>query len=563
MRLWTKLEEETSFELPEKVKDDFVPLAYINREETREVDIVGTDGNRRSIIVLRKEKEEYLETTRVHTHAEVEYVIPADIDMDGKLEYLVISKDGLGRYKVSAVADEKETFVTDSDVMPFIFSDTKLVPTLFVQKDRKTYFVSMNGSTEVEVKEPRESFGSLRENHSSAYIDVTGNGMADLVLDTERGGKRVVEVWRYTGGEFRKTPQDLVIPEEQSGPLVFGDFTGTGSIDIMYLKNDPFARIVVIPNSRLPYCTTSISANCLSKAQIMKEDVPFLGFDMQTKREYVVSSDDATAKFLLSTAQGPVFPGVLDIDRDTYPDLLLVFEKETLSSVETYSKVYKNTKGAGFEDTPNSKVVLPQGARFQGASFLGSGKGTSDVLISARDSQDASSSLFVSKNLSDFSGYHLSISSVHGRASKDSISPVLGTSYACRIIETGKVIMGFYPPQSGYAPMQSPVVTMGLGKTNVFIGSLHTQVPSVFYPTHVTEDKIVPNSELIMYVSNNRIKPALYLNTNEYWSVAIPIMVTLLFVFGMISVFFTFKEKRKASMSLIKRSRYNIHFDAL
>ncbi|KAH9387196.1 integrin alpha FG-GAP repeat containing protein 1 [Nematocida major] len=542
---WKTKEEFVEFEKASLVATDFIPLAYITDSEKRKVEIAGTNTMKHGIFVVSPEKGKYEVSDRIETSFQVDYLGAIDLLKDGRREYVVFTKTPSGFDINIASISGKSRFIGESECMPFLVSHEGLNPVLFTQNSGNTYFIDL-------VKEKTEAsstnFGILRENHSSGFVDVSGDGIPEIVLDTLQEEGRVIEVWKRDEKEEYALVNTVGIPVE-AGPFVFGDFTGSGSVDILFLSNDPPA-INVVPNRRLPYCTHSIRGNCLHKKNMMEETSPY-GYAENSTISYPVHS---VSEFILSNESGPVFPSVLDINSNTYPDVLAVAKEEDDDSPQP--RLFLNTNGDGF--VPESVFSEISGS-INRVSFYRQDKGVWNVLASCEE--NATSSLYMYPNVSDISGYYISIMTKMQRES--TVSPIVGACHACRITETGRVVVGFHPAQSGYASLQSPIVNLGLGSTNVFIGSLQSRVPCRSYSVGKTFDKIVPNSELLIEISGNKpIEHSLYLNTSAYWPVAIPIMLTILFVLGITSAYFSVKA-RKVSKHAVQRTRYNAPFGAL
>ncbi|KAI5192340.1 integrin alpha FG-GAP repeat containing protein 1 [Nematocida minor] len=585
---WKKSKEEfVEFQNYSAISSDFIPLGYITDNEKRKVEIVGTNHERRQIVVVAREKDEYTVRHRIDTPIVVDYIVSIDIiNREKKREYIAVSRiagaktenehkgvqqhvkiktknsqrEEKVQYSITKIDETGHTLSLGiSDSMPFLITHKDLDPALFVQKDGETFFLDIAENVKYSSKEP---FGVLRNNHSSGFVDVSGNGIADLVLDTVKNGKRTVEVWSTNNGEYTLTGS-LDMSDESSGPFVFGDFTGTGAMDILYLSNDQ-PSINIIPNMRPAYCTNgsqtstplftrdknSQSIPCLFKSDIMKASSQS-GYSAEDKITYNIED---ISEFKLYDSNGPVFPSVLDINSNTYPDIIVLAQKNNAPSFQP--SLFLNEGGTGFthEDAFDE---LP--GKVKMAAFYREDKGVWNVLASSL--VDSSSTLFIYRNTSDISGYYLSISTKIERE-KGSHVPAIGASYACRITETGRVIVGSYPAQSGYVTMQSPVTVLGLGRTNVFISSLHSRVPNEKYRMGIAQDKIVPNSELMMEVTNNHIRNSLYLNANAYWPIAIPVILTILFTLVIITAYFSMKTKRYTK-NKTKRTRYDVTFGAL
>ncbi|KAI5130764.1 integrin alpha FG-GAP repeat containing protein 1 [Nematocida parisii] len=546
MRLWKRRDELVEFADPVSIASDFRTLAYITDMDKRKVEIVGTNKSRDRIIVVSKKKDVYEIETIATTTETIDYIASVDIIKNGIREYLVYSK-GISGFNIFTVdARGRETPIGHSDSMPFLVSYEGLNPFLFTQLDGKTIFIDVIEGTSHSNKTP---FGILRNNHSSGFIDVSGDGVADLVLDTVKNGRRIIEIWQMN--ESKYTLECSFEIRGDTGPFVFGDFTGTGSVDILYLSNGGLPSINIIPNRRLPYCTDLIRNNCLKKDSIMKSTDVF-GYDSKDIIKYPVKD---IYEFSLYTEDGPVFPSVLDINSNTYPDILTVARNKRDGLLKPM--LFLNTNGSGFE---NEDVFEDCPGPAQSVSFYRQDKGIWTVLETKTINDQPS--LYIYRNNSDISGYYLSIAA--NIQTPSLTAPAVGASHACRIAETGRVIVGFYPPQTGYTTLQSPVIMMGLGTTNVFVGSFHSRIPSNDYlPGHI-QDKIVPNSELVVEATPDKqtLKTSLYLNTNAYWPLAIPIILSILFVLVIITAYFSLKT-RKGTKHNMRRTRYDVAFRAL
>ncbi|KAI5160788.1 integrin alpha FG-GAP repeat containing protein 1 [Nematocida ausubeli] len=545
MHLWKRKEELIEFADPVPIASNFLPLAYTTNIDKRRVEIVGTNQSRNRIIVISKEGDHYQIENTISTSVSVDYIASTDILKNEGREYLVFSKIEKGFRIFTVDSYGQATPIGSSDTMPFLVTHTGVNPFLFTQLDGKTHFLDI---LEKKTHPSTSLFGILRKNHSSGFVDISGNGVANLVLDTVKNGRRVLEVWDMDNGTY--TLEGSLEISGDSGPITFGDFTGTGSVDIMYLTNNTPA-INIIPNRRPPYCTNLVKNNCLNKHSIMyPADVH--GYSIEDKIVYPVPG---ISEFSLYNANGPVFPSIMDINSNTYPDILAVARPSSHDALQPM--LFLNTEGKGFE---NEDVFSENSSHVSNVSFYRENPGMWTVLETRVI--NGISSLYAYKNNSDISGYHLSISTTIKTPTLT--TSAVGASHACRITETGRVIVGFHPPQTGYAALQSPVITMGLGTTNVFVSSFHSRIPSPDYQTGYIQDKIVPNSVLVVEVSPERkkLQTSLHLNTNAYWPIAIPIILTILFILVVITAHFSLKARKYRKYST-RRTRYDVTFRAL
>ncbi|KAI5181401.1 integrin alpha FG-GAP repeat containing protein 1 [Nematocida sp. AWRm80] len=609
MWLFKRREESIQFEKRYLVKENFIPLAYSNESKNREVNIIGTDKNREAVIVIRKSRDQYDVIKRYSCSNRVDYIIPADINNDGITEYIVITnattdntpsskvysgespssimRDSArsynkhrthnrteNKYEISVIGPTgTEMYLGESDTMPFVLCDQSLKPMLFTQKGSQTLFLSVERDNQHNQKinwHPRkERFGRLSQMHSSSFVDTNGNGIADIVLDTTETENnesiRRLQIWRTDlSKDMYHLVNELTIPKG-CGPCVFGDFSGSGSTDILFFSNTPEPTAYIFLNNRPRYCTRTLKTNCLNWNRILENSL--IGKEDHSSDNMKIIPLSSIpgleeGEVLLYNRLGPIFPIVVDINNNTFPDVLVLFREKDSNAIKPL--VLGNQEGTGFTRLECTFEDLQNGIESEIVSFslINSERGLSDLLLCTNHNNHPI--LSVSKNVSDLSGYYLSLSTIITEYNKNSLSPAIGTTYACRITEIGRVLIGFYPPQSGFTPLQSPITIVGLGKTNVFVGSVHARTPSWSYTKLTTMDKVVPNSDLLMYVKNHQITNSLYLNNDTYWPITIPVVLTLLCVFGIASIYFTVKEKKRAIKAIVaRRSRYNLNFDAL
>jgi hypothetical protein len=569
MRFWPKGSGllESVYRSEEKLADDFTLLAYSNSSGRREMDLVGTNSARDTIIVLSRDGgREYLEIDRFHVEGQVYTLIPHDFDSDGKVEYLVMSKDGEEGYRCVLYGGKERAGMSlgRSDSMPFIFTYFgDLTPSVFVQKSGETKIFSYTGRGFTSVR-PLEQFRPLSKYHSSGFVDISGDGIADLVLVTAQEGREYMEWWRNTDGGFKEEGR-MVLPSG-AGPLIFADFSGSGAVDIAFLsEEDEETYLNVLYNTRKPFCSKEITKNCLKERMIMTHTGDH-GFTTERGhfRKFSIGEMAGGMKAVMATElyageHIPLFPNVSDFNGDSYPDILLLLT----DGKKTVPAILVNEGGQGFSRSKDLREVDLTSPI--SASFFDSGScGKPDLVVNVREG--GTNSLRVFRNSGSSSNYHLTLTTTHPKMGRHSYSgTVLGSMYAYSIVEDKRIRMGMHPPQSGFSPLQSPVVTIGLGNTNVFVTSVYVGIPSIGGPypsTSVFSGKVVPNSDLVMQPAPGKINMSLYLNLDEYSTLTIPIFGAVLLINILIVFYFTMQEKRQDRRDR-KKNRFRVDFDAL
>lgn len=564
-----------SFERGADIVDDFLLLGYTNARGQREMDLVGTDGKRSSLVILsRRQKDSSYEVSeRIPVRETVLSVIPYDFDLDGHMDYLVVSEHSGGYYSAlykggpSPLRIEMGT----CDTMPFILSYYgDLKPTLFVQEGGATQIVSLVGGRFVR-SPAKEPFGMLAKGHSSGFVDIDGDGIADLVLIVADGGRDYIETWVNGRGGFAPSPRTEL--PEGAGPVAFADFSGTGSVDIAFISNEPGGSYLnILYNQRPPFCSPRYPKNCLGSGMIMVAGGEF-GFTTDKGKEFyrrfridelfqgcrgVTAMHGAGA----AGARLPSFLGVSDFNCDSYPDLLLL--TEDLATGEVTPRILLNREGRDFVPSEDG-ADLPGTRNCLTASFFDSkNKGKPDVMVNVVEGGAPVLKLF--RNKADGSAYHITVTTIQPEMARNVYTgTVLGSTYFYNIAEQKRIRLGMQPPQSGFSPLQSPIVTIGLGNTNVFISSVHTGIPRTRgeYPSKgVFSGKVVPNSDLVMQPKGNKITTNLYLNFDSYGASAIPTLLLFLFMNILVVIYFTVQE-RKQDRRDRKKNRLRVNFDAL
>lgn len=620
-----KGKEDVLFDAPVSSIQDFIPMAVANVTGKRALEIVGTDAGRTKLRVFSEEDLEYFLVLEIDLPYEGEDVAVVDFDRDGMSEFLVLHRDSdhngymVGVYSMSGECK----ILQESQSVPFLFATDNLDPALLIQDAEKRTFQITAGSKKELIPASSEDFGQLHPGHSSGFVDINGDGIADMLLDTWENGNRVLEVWINSLGKY--ILRDRISLPDMAGPLVFGDFLGNGGVDVLFFTNSAAGiTATVISNEDIIHGIPD------GMTQNKPEKTSYGNGDTVSTRNIPSSSTRISFpeledfNMVLYKNGMPVIPSMADLNNDSYPDLLVILEHKTSKktsaqvlltdgkgSIRVAGEMLTNDSVPGLENEGEIEHAFYFDPQSSGSPHVvlftasSTSAPNSESWSTSRDSPAASSGaksplnfnlnpkpngnidmlpaviqksstisqpidgacVHLLKTLCDYPGHHLSLATILGNRNGDDenyAQGVIGTVYRCRIVETERSIVGFYPPQSFYS-LQPPICTIGLGQANVFISSLFIGPPSQDFSSITIRDKIVPNSDLTMVVDpeSGSIRPYLYLNKTTYWSFSIPIFLSLLLFFGLISGYFTLKERRRTTKHVKRRNRYSFDYGVL
>eukprot|EP00842_Homolaphlyctis_polyrhiza_P005034 jgi/Hompol1/5531/HPOL_004510-RA len=552
-------------------------------------------------------------------------VIASDFDYDGRLDFVLFGQTdpsdrrnydihfelfvGNGNDHAAAVetsksiAHQSQPFVADftGNMRASLIGHHKSNPT---QLSVWT-FDSLKSAFQIE---PFLSLNSLSGNqaanqtcrlahpHSSAFVDLNGDCLADIFLDCDNGNDgRGYQIWTNTKDRgFQLALQQTFPPG--TGQISFADMDADGAIDMVFAAcpSESDCTINIAYNIQMGVCSGSESGSCRDPRNLCVEDEDFY-FTFSPKSpsfssmpissmwpNEMVLSKDMTFKGTL-----PIPLRIGDYNNDGYPDLLIVTQtrgdprKTSLRLLKSVA-CDKSCK-AGAADLGRRTLSSVTGATTAlavaqpkiviSAFFMDLDEdGTLDFMLSVREGDGSVRTQAFINNYFNDAFFLKAIGPVPFPDPKPYGVNYVGTTLKYTVLDpTGKrrATQAAQMPQSAYMALDTPYTLLGLGRTNNYIEDLFVGVARRT-PRHVAAyHSVIPNSQLVIVpyerdagAGPDRWKLELYMNPGSSASALLLVLTGSLVLLGSIVWILDWAEKREDEIER-KRVLHAINFDAL
>ncbi|KAJ1954052.1 hypothetical protein GGI12_005878, partial [Dipsacomyces acuminosporus] len=299
-------------------------------------------------------------------------VITGDFNMDGSLDILVqgLAKDSKEVKQLLYLGDGskgfslKETLDSSADALPFAFdyngdSNVDLLGASWKDKDNsstpsiwvwKNSAMSSKGNSSVFSLQPFESpsiasktktMCKLAAPHSSAFVDLDGDCLADLFIVCEGGEE--YQIWTNSPDGF-KYSQTGQLPSN-AGPVSFADINGDGSLD-MVIPILGKSQIYVVYNTQRPLCVgIRKTEGCRKFKRICEADSSF-SFNLAQAQVLDISKFWPDEQLLdsIEDFKGNGRPAIklADFSLDGFPDMAFVTKEKNKS--KTHVRLLRSAK---------------------------------------------------------------------------------------------------------------------------------------------------------------------------------------------------------------------------
>ncbi|KAF7682475.1 T-cell immunomodulatory protein [Astathelohania contejeani] len=504
-------------------------LICIDKNRTTLVAFTYSNENKKFIKeVIYEEKDGKIYTVYASTFDSVEY-----------MSYVIVLQNSNDIFQMKLVksGEENNIDLPDSEIVPLLYSDDNS-PSLFIKTTNGYSSLTIkNGKCESR-KFPNIT-SDIERNHNGAFVDVTGLS-TNLIFTTQNTNKgRCIEIYALNSKDLIKL-SELEIPKK-TGPMVFADIRRNGRMDLVFVSHEDNKYYLNI------YYNTG-DTKCPFKEENDKyKDVYdltklFPGFEPITDVDVL----------------GNIPAGLvaIDLDLNSYPDFVLIMKNKTTE--KTFIRVLENNEGKLIVSEKWKELEEIDGAISVGVLDI-YGLSEYGIFVNNYLNGDFHISYFDSTYAWD--NFRLQLVTLQSdiRAIYRGVLP--GVSYRLYLRTPEMVLTGTQMPQRPFLSPHIPGIFFGLGSLNVMIEKLVLRLPDGNTSMEVSQI-IIPNSELVLRISNNDVDVELFLNI---WSTVRGVSIvlfTVLLINFMLVVWFYLHEKKKQKKAMKKDSML-FNFEAL
>ncbi|KAK8864374.1 hypothetical protein IAR55_001622 [Kwoniella newhampshirensis] len=410
------------------VKGRVVGVGDWNGDQKLDLFTLSEDGKTVQVQLWDRDKFQYIPSHTLSLSSKILNVVPGDYNHDGKLDLLVMYEDeadGGGWWGGKVDRLGMEVFLGGGDNGAFqigpwrLPSSTPSQPLIFdadgsLRPSLLGYDPSESASAEGVLKvwnnngagmtltrpllQAPEQACSLANPHSSAFIDIDGDCLPDLVLHCARlkSSHRSIQIWLNRGEAGYVLARTYDLPRH-SGMITFADMNRDGSVDMIFpvcarhsasTGIGQECNINIAYSKQSPVCTTESSQQnkdrglkCRGWGELCVADEGFdFSFDVDDPdfvsvplASILPDGSDGTAGLQLHLPESPNIPFPLrpgDFDIDGFPDLLVIVANST--AAPPAGGIF----GAIRHDGTQVKVLQNVPCRKGVAGCEGGGKGT-------------------------------------------------------------------------------------------------------------------------------------------------------------------------------------------
>ncbi|KAI9355106.1 hypothetical protein DFJ73DRAFT_826194 [Zopfochytrium polystomum] len=471
----------------------------------------------------------------------IDNVIPADFNLDGRLDVLLVGEDSKRWYPEELelavyLGNGKDGFNTtavplpsSSTAQPFMVDFFgRMEPGLLgVSAANKTLthwsFLSNPTATPVQLRNSTsgEHACQISDPHSSGFADFNGDCLADILLychDSKTKTTRV-ETWiNQKSGPY--TPGDHLTLPEGSGQIALADIDADGTIDLIYpsclSKGNCFINIAY--NKQKPLCKSTTATSCRSIDQLCSPDDDF-SFELSSGlpiSEFL--PQDERLQLGLDGLPLPIRIG--DFNNDGFPDLLVITTSASGShlrllqsipcgkTVCTVRDLFRGRRAFTPVMSGTEDLNKESGKIIRAAFFDVDEDGTLDIVVSRENELRQWNSVYLNNFYND--AFFLKALVLNGVCPNCKDQPAIqkpygvnyvGASIKYTVTDTSGQIRStqvVQMPQTAYGSLQTPYTLFGLGRTNNYIEMLVVGVSRNQSNSIATYQGVIPNSQLII-----------------------------------------------------------------
>ncbi|PIA17154.1 hypothetical protein COEREDRAFT_41520 [Coemansia reversa NRRL 1564] len=589
------------------------PAAFgdFNGDHHTDLFVISSDQKTVELWQWQKREKNFVHTQDADIHMDngilVSNVIPGDFDMDGNLDLLVQgSKKSSSEVKMMLyLGDGASGFQAAGELpsatsaLPFAFDydGTERVDFLGVSWDQRdnatappTWVWSnvpvspdANGNEDdakqsTVQKRRRDAMCTPASPHSSAFIDLNGDCLADLFIVCD--GNEEYQIW--TNSELGFVYSQTGKLPSGAGPVSFADMNADGSMDLV-IPILAKSQIYVLYNQQRPLCVGMRKHENCRKFKRICEDDPGFGFSLPDAHIIDISTMWHAEVLLdsLSDFQGHVAPPAVrlgDFNLDGYPDIAIVTKK---GSSESRVRLLRSVSCEGckagkdglldrrdYKAVTDGVAALEQLKHVQDLAFFDiDGTGTLDILVYYLDSTGKKRTGAIYNNFFTDAFFIKAIACPTSKHIRSYSGYMSGATFKYLLVsDSGQkhVAQSAQAPQTAYRALFTPYTVIGIGRTNNYIEDFSVGSTSALGEHERSFEGLVPNSNVVIFPLNTTKdwRLELYMNRSESTPYILATLLSSMVLLAITVVTLGILE-RKADKHEKQRALHAINFDAL
>ncbi|ELQ74639.1 putative membrane protein [Trachipleistophora hominis] len=554
------------------VADDFILLNFMYNKKDHSVILVGTRANKKSLVTLTlksSEGESNIPTQiRTWEHAldfRIYHVITNLVDQNAGNVFVIVESVNEERVRMHylSASTGASRVLCESDIMPLMMTDGEMDPCFLIRDGTHTRVLILRGNAvDNQTVETwgGSALGSIMRDHTSAYVDVDNDSRADVLIDTQEDGERLLLLILTHPSSADKKVQRVRLPEG-SGPLIFEDLDRDGKVDLCYVCANSEGNHLIIHFNQYENENDVVFS---SETKIRKIDLN----EMFPEYDPVMRIAD------LDNMPGGIF--VYDMELKQFPNVVLLMVNKTTGehNLKIITSVTEKDEGTlFFKKKEKKREIQFEASKYRKVLSLDykhivsmscwdpDSLGREGLLVNAIS--DGKYELLYYENNLEVNHYKLSLITLDGRKSADGATayntPVPGVSY--RVSFDNKTLVNNQMTQCTFLNLKKPIVTFGLGSTNLLIEKIRIGIPRAAGVLEV-DQKIIPNSDLVFTYRNGKISIELLLKYGFYIQIVFCVLLVVLFLNLLVVLLFTYLERRKKKLAK-KKEASAFNFKAL
>lgn len=522
----------------ENILKGCILLGHSVSEKKMEKHLICTTPERKTLLVYEYNPNNG-RTTTVLKHKfqhKISNVIPMDYDSSGNISYLVSFIDGAIYKNIILFTHlENEEQLSDTTSIPFVFCHMDSFPAVLIQpKGEHSYILKFYTKNGLRKNKIDISLPILHKNHTSGFIDVTGDLIANLVLETIDKGIRKIEIFKSINSNYSRL-QSIELPNI-IGPMVF--FTRRNKADIAYVskeKNEYFLNIL---------------KNTGDSEEIFNLDIENKKNITNTVKGYVP---------MLVNEYSGMAAGLTAVDlrcNSTY-NLVVTFCK--VGSNKTAHILFENDKKGGFKVGSSLFNDINDLIGISGSFSDIKNNGKQNLLLNHIENGSYKLDYYDNTSLSSDT-YFLSALSLNTFSAFSSVIP--GVSYVYHFVESSTELRAFQQPQTSYSHLSEQHANVDLGNSAQLVDIKEVGIPGTGKVFKLMQ-KLVPNSRILLRHANGKVKILLNLNLRAgIWKILV-----VYFIFGVVNasvcIWLFLADQNRTKGSELENGQFVFNFGSL